>query len=88
MKFSLVTILLLIFLSNANCQINSVNSYLHINNSYLYLNCEKKKTNWIIDNCVETVNGECETVKPIYDIELKVPNKVDYEQGENWGDIK
>ena len=21
-------------------------------------------------------------------VELKVPNKVDYEQGENWGDIK
>ena len=37
MKFSLVTILLLIFLSNANCQIDSVNSYLHINNSYLSL---------------------------------------------------
>jgi len=21
-------------------------------------------------------------------VELKVPNKVDYEQGDNWGDIK
>ena len=46
-----------------------------------------------IVNLTDTINGNRAEIEKIIEImeaavELKVPNKVDYEHGKNWGEIK
>ena len=41
-----------------------------------------------VDISVESPEKAEEIISIMEAVELQVPNKVDYEQGENWGDIK
>ena len=51
---------------------------------------EKISSQEMISKVVRLVEEKAEEIISIMEsaVELKVPNKVDYEQGENWGDIK